>query len=43
MSSNCADNSVTDDTNYIHRVTAPGVFIIGTIILLVVAKCRSTL
>ncbi|XP_032667274.1 glycerol kinase isoform X1 [Odontomachus brunneus] len=35
--------SVINDTNNIHRVTAPGVFVIGTIILLIVAKFRSTL
>ncbi|XP_011640320.1 glycerol kinase-like [Pogonomyrmex barbatus] len=32
-----------DDTEDIHKATAPGVFIIGTIILLIVAKYRSTL
>ncbi|KAL0114613.1 hypothetical protein PUN28_011723 [Cardiocondyla obscurior] len=33
----------TDNTENIHKATAPGVFIIGTIILLMVAKYRSTL
>ncbi|XP_071553129.1 glycerol kinase 3 isoform X3 [Temnothorax nylanderi] len=33
----------SDDTEDIHKATAPGVFIIGTIILLMVAKYRSTL
>ncbi|XP_025991427.1 glycerol kinase isoform X1 [Solenopsis invicta] len=37
------DISVTDDAEGIHKATAPGVFIIGTIILLMVAKYRSTL
>ncbi|XP_077262327.1 glycerol kinase [Temnothorax americanus] len=33
----------SDDTEDIHKATAPGVFIIGTMILLMVAKYRSTL
>ncbi|XP_046813369.1 glycerol kinase-like isoform X1 [Vespa crabro] len=32
---------IDDDVKYMHKVTAPGVFIIGTMILLVLAKYRS--
>lgn len=38
-----ANISITDDTKDIHRATALGVFIITSIIVLMVAKYKSTL